>query len=40
MGPGEIVVPLPLVELVVEELGVVDDFASQQAVELFIVDSV
>ena len=40
MGSGEIVEALPLVELGVEELGVVDDFASQQPIELFVVDAV
>jgi hypothetical protein len=39
MGPREIVEALPLVELVVKELGVVDDFVGQQAVELFVVNS-
>jgi hypothetical protein len=39
MGPRKIVEALPLVELVVEELGVVDDLAGQQPVELFVVNS-
>jgi hypothetical protein len=36
---GEIVEALPLEELVVEELGVVDDLAGQHPIELFVIDS-
>jgi hypothetical protein len=35
-----VVVILPLLELVVEDLGVVDDFAVQESVELLSVDPV
>ena len=40
MGPGEVVEALPLMELRVEELGVVYDLAGQQPIELFVVDAV
>jgi len=36
----EIVEALPVVELGVEELGVVDDLTGEQAVELFVIDAV
>jgi hypothetical protein len=39
VGSGEIVEALPFVELSVEELGVVDDLASEQPIELFVVDA-
>jgi len=39
MGPGEIAEAFPLVELGVEELGVVDDLAGEQPVELFVVNA-
>src|SRR5712692_4908341 len=39
MGSGEIVEALPLVELGIEELGVVDHLASEQPIELFVVDA-
>ena len=39
MGSGEIVEALPLVELGVEELGVVYDFAGEEPIELFVVDA-
>ena len=40
MGPGKIVEAFPLVELGVEELGVVYNLAGQQPIELFVVDAV
>jgi hypothetical protein len=40
VGPVEVVVVLPLAELVVEKLRVVDDLALEQPVELLLVDAV
>jgi hypothetical protein len=40
VGPVVVVEVLPLAELVVEDLGVVDDHAVEQAVELLGVDAV
>jgi hypothetical protein len=40
VGSVEVVVVLPLLKLVVEHLGVVDDFAVEETVELFGVDAV
>ena len=40
MGSDEVVEVLPLLEFVVEELGVVDDYAVEQLVELLGVDAV
>jgi hypothetical protein len=40
VGPVEVVVVLPLAELVVEDLRVVDDLALEQPVELLLVDAV
>src|SRR5258708_2572539 len=40
MGSGEIVEPLPLGELGIEKLCVVDNFAGQQPIELLVVDAV
>ena len=40
MGSGEIVEALPLVELGIEEFGVVYDLAGQEPIELFVVDTV
>ena len=40
MGSGEIVEALPLMELGVEELGVVDNLAGKEPVELCVVDAV
>ena len=40
MGSGEIVEALPLCELGVEELGVVDHLAGEHPVELLVVDAV
>ena len=40
MGAIEVVEVLPLFKLVVEELGVVDEDAVEEAVELFAVDAV
>ena len=40
MGSVEVVVVLPFLELVVEELGVVDDDAVEEPVELLGVDAV
>jgi len=37
--PGEIVEALPFVELGVEELGVVDDLAGEEPIEVFVVDA-
>ena len=39
MGSGEIVEALPLMELGIEEFGVVDHFAGQEPMELFVVDA-
>jgi len=39
MRTGEIVEALPLMELGVEELGVVDDLAGKRATELFVVNA-
>src|SRR2546429_5577773 len=39
MGSSEIVEALPLRELAVEQLGVVDHLAGEHAVELFVVDA-
>jgi len=40
VGSVEVVVVLPLLELVVEDLGVVDDGPVEESVELFGVDAV
>lgn len=40
VGPIVVVEVLPLGELVVEELGVVDEDAGELGVELFVVDAV
>ena len=40
MGAVEVVEVLPLLELLVEEAGVVDDDALEEPVELFVVDPV
>ncbi len=40
MGPVEVVEVLPLLQLVVEQFGVVDDDAVEHPVELFFVDPV
>lgn len=40
MGSDEVVEVLPLLEFVVEELGVVDDYAVEQLVEFLGVDAV
>ena len=40
MGPMVVVVVLPLLELVGEDPGVVEDYPFEQAVELFRVDAV
>ena len=40
VGPVEVVEVFPLLQLVVEELGVVDDDAVEHPVELFVVDAV
>ena len=40
MWPVEVVEVLPLLQLVVEELGVVDDDAVEHPIELFVVDTV
>jgi hypothetical protein len=39
MGSSEIVEPLPLGELGVEKLGVVDNLAGKEPIELFVVDT-
>src|SRR5712691_8926832 len=39
MGSGDIVEALPLVELGIEEFGVVDNLAGEQPIELFVVDA-
>ena len=39
MGSGEIVEALPLVDLGVEELGVVYDLAGEEPIELLVVDA-
>ena len=40
MGSGEIVEPLPLMEFGIEELGIVDNLASKEPIELFVIDAV
>ena len=40
MGPVVVVVVLPLLQLLGEEVGVVDDLAFEESVELFGVDAV
>jgi len=39
MGSSEIVEALPLMELGVEEFGVVDNLAGKEPIELFVIDA-